>query len=198
MASVGDIYQVKLFTKVLGQNLLNVFHYQSASAIGNAGELAIRFNLSVWAEVRPLLSSDTLYDHVEVKNVNDPTDFSFWVGTILNGQRGSVSAATHDALSFTFYTTRTDANSGGKRFGALSTTDVIDGALTGSLMTQVATAENAMENNIAGVSAVYVPCVYGQRVGAGLGLKFANRLSSVSYLGITSQNTRKFYTSPGW
>lgn len=198
MASVGDVYEVKLFTRVLSQNLLNVFHFQSANAIGNASELAIRFNLSVWAQVRQVLSSDTLYDHVEAKNLNDPTDFAFWVGTILNGSRNGISSPTHDALSFTLYTTRTDASSGGKRFGAVATSDVSDGALNGALMTQIATIEDALESNIAGVSAIYVPCVYGRRVGAGLGLKFANRLSSASYLGITTQNTRKFYTSPGW
>lgn len=198
MPALNDVYEVKLFTRALGQNMLNVFHYQATNAVGDSSELANRFGLTVCDKVRVLLSSETIYDHIEVKNQNDPTDFTSWVGAFSNGTRNGIAATPQDALSFVYVSGRTDARSGGKRFGVLAAGDIIDGALTSALATQLGAAEAALESSISGVSCIYRPRIWGQRTTATPLLKFPNPITGVQFNGVYSQNTRKFYTSPGW
>lgn len=199
MPAVNDMYEIKHFTTALGQNLLNVYHYQATAAPGSSADLAVRWVASVWAMVRNILSSDTLHDHVEVTNLNDNTDFTSYVGPYAAGTRGSVSSTPQTTLSFTYVSARTDARSGGKRFGVVAGADIADGYVVGGLNTAIANVEAALESPFGDGSVLYRPRIYGTRSTSIVpGLKFSNPITGVNFIGAYTQNTRKFYTSPGW
>jgi len=195
MPAVNDVYRVKLKYQVGDQRLMNIFHYQATGAAGTASLCRQAVNGQFFPQLQNIVSSDTVFGTWEVQNLNDPTDFvSYsWSST---GARGGTYSATHVAFSFTLQSSRSDAQSGGKRFGAVASADCVDGLPTSSLLTAIAVVENALSSAPTLSGCTYRPRIRGGRQGS-IGI-FANPISGGNFLGITSQNTRKFYTSPGW
>lgn len=68
--SVGEVYQVKVFQRYRGAELLNVFYYgQAAGAAGdNADDLQVEFLADVWAAVRSCLHADNQTYRITVIN----------------------------------------------------------------------------------------------------------------------------------
>lgn len=102
----------------------------------------------------------------------------------------------HLAYSFTYNRSRTDTRSGGKRIGGLAETSQTGGLPTAVTLINLGSLEGALESMLSDGTDNFRPRVLGKRAGL-LGLYF-NPVSSVNFLGITSQNTRKFYTAPGF
>lgn len=195
MPAVNDVYQLRLKYTVREQRFMNVFHYQATGIAGTASQCRQAVNGQLFPQLQAIMSSETVWGTWEVQNLDDPTDFASVTFTAVGGRSGTYST-THDAFSFTYESARADAQSGGKRFGAVAASDMIDGLPAPALITPIATLEAALATQITIAGCTYRPRIYGKRR-AQLGT-FANPVASVNFLGITTQNTRKFYTSPGW
>jgi len=195
--ATGDLYELKVISIANGQNLLNVFHYLQTAGAGGAPQLVPTFQLQVWTDVNLMLHPSTQRVSTIAYDMVDPTDF-FVSGTIAIGAFAAGDAMPNqDALSFTYVVNRLDARSGGKRFGLYGEGCQNAGAMVGGMVVRIADAELALQSNISDVSLnTWRPVVYGKRTGGG-STYFSNPISSVRFFGFTTQNNRKFYTSPG-
>lgn len=195
MAS-GDLYEVHLKANCDGQNLLNVFHYLQTSGASGAETLANAFLAMVVGKIQDCVATTTTFFAILAKDKVDPTDFHA-ISINRVGLFTGEQMPTHDAISFTYVSNRLDARSGGKRFGVPSESSQNGGDPAGSMVGKIATLEAALEANVTDFSSnAWRPVIYGKRTG-GTGY-YSNPLSAVRFLGFTTQNNRKFYTSPGF
>lgn len=197
MAS-GDLYQIKVFGNCRNQALLNIYHYYQTAGSGGANQLGPTFeNQVLIAGVEYMLHQSYQRTSYEVRDKADPTDF-YVDGSYRYGQFAASgdSMPTQDALSFQYLCTRLDARTGGKRFGTYGEFCQAAGAPTGGFVSRYPVAEAILEASIDDTSGnSWRPVVYGKRTGSSS--YFSNYIASVRFFGFTTQNNRKFYTSPG-
>lgn len=193
MAS-GSLYVLELKGIGQGQNFLNVFHYLQTSGSDGAPQLSARFYTVVMPRIMDVTSLFVTYTEIAVRDKVDPTDF-YSLSISDEGNRAGSILPTHDALSYTYKVNRLDCRSGGKRFAGVSESDVQNGVIVPPFVTEVTALEVALEQQQVQGGSTWRPVIYGKRTGSSG--YFTNPLSSVVFLGVTTQNTRKFYTSPG-
>lgn len=196
--ATGDLYEIKLLGLADGQAFLNVFHYLQTSGAGGAPQLEPTWRNQVWSTgIRPLLHQSYILQNIAVRDMADPTDFDSDSATDAGSFNTSGdSMPSQDALSFTYIVNRLDARAGGKRFGTYGELGQDAGSETGGMVFRIAAAEASLESNISDTSLnTWKPVVYGKRTGSAL--YFSNPISNVRFFGFTTQNNRKFYTSPG-
>jgi len=192
--AAGNIYELKLFQTLLGQEVLSTYHYLQTVGSDNADNLFDLFEANVIPLLRALQSSSLVYNRAEIKNLADPTDF--WLGDLndIVGLATGVNMPPHDAYSLTMYTTRTDAKAGGKRLAGCLEEFNSNGVIVGTALIRLAAICAQLETPLASGGGTWRPIVYGSRKTL-LG-KYPNNVGGVSFLaGITTQNTRKYYTN---
>lgn len=199
MAS-GDLYELHLIGHMGNQDTLNVFHYLQTSGSGGAANLANGFGAVVLPDLREVMTTGAEIRRVFAKDKANPTDF----GTNIVNQAGFVtdsSLPVHLTWSFTYISNRLDARSGGKRFSGIGETMLSSGVATLTYQAKLVVLAATLESNITLGADSWRPVIYGKRYIAATQeyteAYFANPLAGVDYLGVTSQNNRKFYTSPG-
>lgn len=196
--AVNDVYKILMKTEVDTQRFLNVFYYQNTTGgTGNAGDLSDLFANFVALKILAILSSATVLKFVEVYNLNDSTDYDINTYSFIGGRSGNYDTR-HIAHSFTLVRSRTDIKSGGKRFGAVSDVDVANEGWLSSLDPLLTDVSQWLVNPLVSApdATTWRPRLRAHRYGMSLPGYYA--ISSAPFLGITSQNTRKFYTGAGW
>lgn len=195
--AINDWYRAEMRSQFLGQQLLNVFHYQHTQATtGDALLLAGRVANQILPALRAVCSTSWSMVSIDVYNLDNPLDFAIYPITQA-GLRAGDEASQFTTWSFTYLRGRSDMKSGGKRFGGLSESDFSGGLPSGGILSALTTLAVALESNLAALGTeVWRPRILGKRVGS-LG-QFMNPISGVNLLGTYTMNTRKNYTAPGF
>lgn len=187
-----DYYEVKLKTQLLGQTCLNIFHFYQSLGTNNADNLADAFETDYVAAIKAAVSSQVAFKTIEVKNLNNASDF--YVKTITgNGSVSGDCLPPQDAWSFTQSTTRTDTKSGGKRFSGVSETLLGNNIVNFAGQIVLNALEAQLSRNLVVGGDTWLLRIKGVRRGV-LGQYFSS-VSTASFKGAFTQNTRKSYTA---
>lgn len=193
-------YKVSLWYDYLGQNCLNVFWYRRTFNSGTSPSLLTVFRSAIVPLVVGVVSNQVQFQEVRVDNAVDPLDFDSYVYASQVGSRTGTPTPAHLAWSFTYVVGRGDAKSGGKRFAGITESDMDNGLPSGGVIVALNNlAVNIGDVLIAPDTTRFTPRIVGRRgtVRPWPDELYSNQLAAVNFLGITSQNSRKFYTSPG-
>jgi len=193
--ATGNLYELTAYGRIGNQDCISVFHYLQVSGAGDADRLNLAFVGDVIPYFQDVQTAGFEWLSLTAKDKADPTDFDILPILLPGHSSGDSSLPTHVTWSWTYISNRLDARSGGKRISGIGEAMISSGVATGAYLTRVIGLESVLESPISDGADVFRPVIYGKRLGS-VGF-FSNPLSGVSYLGITSQNSRKFYTSPG-
>jgi len=210
--AIGDVYEIRLQGEYLGQVILNVFHYQSAGTADISEPL-----LTVAAAVGTLIITDVVPTQVEsfqwlssyakhlVEGGAEAT-FPFTGGE--PGLQTGEGLPPHDAWAFRYNRTNTTTRHGQKRFAGVPEAQALNGVAASGALTALNELADTLERDITsadGFSAgeILRPVIYSQFLngelrgsvvdGVFVPAPISNPVSSVQYVRISTQNTRKIY-----
>lgn len=192
--ATNDVYKIVSKGVSNGQAVVNIYHYWTFSGSTTASDMADFFRNTLLPAVASLCSTSTHFQSVEVKNLQNPLDFAALTYDVQGIQSGE-NLPTHDAVSFTYLVNRSDAKSGGKRFGQIVETVQNNGVPSALYNTFLVSCETVLSNLYLVAGGAMAPVVLGKRRGQ-LGV-YPNQLAGVRFFGFTTQNNRKFYKSVG-
>lgn len=190
---IGDVYQVKLSGNALSQTLLNIFYYEQVSgASGDASDLGTAFMNEIVMTVNNILSSDTTLTDMEIISLADGSDF-YVDNFSLPGERGSVSSTSFVAWSFRLNPVNINFRAGGKRFGAVSTTDINDNSPTSGVLSGLNAVAVKLGEPITGGGNTFRPRIKHQLpivdTNAPIEYSYVN-VGSAEFARISTQRTR--------
>lgn len=132
-------YLLKLSGNLLGQSVINIWHYTSVSGSPVASDLGGIFEVTVIPALMAIGSSDLTYTDLEVKNIASGTDY--YVNSFsLKGTRNGVSSSPFNAWGFKLNPGNITVKAGGKRIGGVARDDMYDGDPVASMLSPLATA----------------------------------------------------------
>jgi len=185
-----DIYNLKLQGTYLGQAIEADFHYLQTVGTANADNLGNEFLLTKLVSIKTISSSSVNYTRIAVQNLSDPTDF--WEDALSDvGDQSGSNMQSFGTWSFTYLTNRSDSKSGGKRLAGCLEEQQNAGVAVATQLIRLAAVAVSLGQNISADGSTWRPCVYGSRAGS-IG-RYANVLSGVRYLGMSTMRSRIFY-----
>lgn len=203
----GDIYQVKDFQVMYGQEILNVYFYRDIDGLQDWELVSQGFVGEVLSNVKDIQHPSVTHTRLEVENLFDPTDFGTSSPNIAGTLAGAVMAE-FIAASYRFDRQRRDMRHGYKRVVGM-TEELVSGTSfdQGNVnFPKFSALLSHFKNNLSnsGVTGVNCePVVIARVPYVTSGGKQSYRLplsqseltyypiTSVTLLGVTTQNTRK-------
>lgn len=188
----GDIIKLTLVSTVGGQTLNNVFHYRQTIGVLGGEMLAQEFINEVLPDLKPIISSSTLFRSVNWYNYDDISDFG--VDDSILGEAGTVGGETLPTFTcwaFQYNRTTRATRNGSKRFGTISENDNQNGNASPLALPKLVTAANSLGQFInLGGTEIWRP-VIARLSPDGASVILTNDVRDVQYKRITTQNTRK-------
>jgi len=201
--AIGDVYEVRLRGEYVSQVILNVFHYQSAGTADIAEP-----ELTIAAALGAILVAQLVNIQVEtfqwidayVKHLVDggaEATFPF-----AGGEPGVIAAEglpPHDAWAFRYNRSLTTTRHGQKRFAGVPETWQNNGVTVSGFLTTLDDVGDNLERDITdadgfGAGEILRPVIYSKFLNGELReTPITNPVSSVSFVRISTQNTRKVY-----
>jgi len=135
MAS-GDHYEILDFQELQGQECLNVYVYQATGSDVNAVNVKTVFNDGVAVHMLDLQNEHITHTHIQVINLDDPTDFS---DTVVE-EAGNVSGdclPPYDAFAIRFVRTSREVRHAHKRIAGVSESAQAQGTLNSGTITNL-------------------------------------------------------------
>lgn len=199
---VGQIYEVQMHQRLFGEKVLNVFHYytDTEQVEGPDNDFAIalfvQFEQFVAAEVCKIQNADVKYELISVANAFDyPNRYEATVSREgLQSLGGSDSSFV--AFSFKYVRKHNHTRNGSKRFAGVPDNFMVGNLYTGSdaplhnlanLLGGNMTGEDVQQAN----KPVFKPCIVHRDEVKPYAIMYGNAVSSVQYVGITTQTSRK-------
>lgn len=201
--AIGDVYEIRLRGEYLGQVVLNVFHYRSsgsnditepiATVAAAMGSILVTAIADVQNEAFQWLDA---YAKKLVEG-GDESTFPF-----SGGVPGSVTGEglpPHDCWAFRYNRSLTTTRHGQKRFAGVSEGQHENGVATTSVLTDLSALADVLERDITsadgfGTGEILRPVIYSKFLNGELReTPVVNPVSSVQYVRISTQNTRKIY-----
>lgn len=191
--SLGDIYELTHDQRLLGQQVINRYHFENTDIAGDAEDLAEAFNLDVLPFVQAAQHQDVTYVRLVIVNYDDPTDF---VEFDLTGQGGGRTTSpvmpSHICGQLVLRRSSREIRNGFKRYAGVTEADVTANSLTQAyqdLLSDIATALINPIDNIAG--AIFRLRLYGG-VTQNRAAPIVVPIASISVdATVTTQNSRK-------
>lgn len=190
--AAGDRYKLTHNYIAMGQNMANVYVYEQNEGGGSAEELAAAWLTDVFPDIRQIQNEAAVTQDIEVINLDNDDDFHTLPCTV-----GCDGVQTGDVMppyvSWAFRLNRASRASrhGQKRIGGVNETHVAAGVATaGFLPTLNATAdaiEATLSDGFGNEWELRIP-----RFGPTGELVQVFPISSVDYVRVSTQNSRKF------
>lgn len=198
--AIGDIIEARLFGTLFGQLHLNVFTYQIDTQNGPAdydGIADATWDILVPA-VQQIATADLTFERVEVDNVTDGLSF----GSFASSATGTVAGNAFSPFAtwyFRYNRSTKITRSGGKRFGGVAEVEVADGVAVTSFLPTLSAAANDLEQSVTWLNPTdptnavgMSPVIVGRKPAGGYDLARVNKVESVQYVSVSTQNSRKF------
>jgi hypothetical protein len=191
----SNLLRFTLVQSFWGQELLNVFYYQSDGVPVNSEsqEWLSLFNGLIPGEIRDVTSSA----YTQEKTILDYPNTGFQDEQSLGNINGSLSgdaAAPFMAFGFRLQRTNNTTRHGFKRIGGLQeaypTSDLITGAGSNTALDEIAVAMFQTLVQVIGTQEA-IPVIIGKNNSNAPGSWTANPVAGVQFQRITTQNTRK-------
>lgn len=135
--ALSDMWELVDRQTRAGQEILNVYHVVRVDAGATAINIAEAFDDKILLEAVSTQVTSLSHDLIEVRNLDDPTDFAVRVPTNNAGDKAGDGLATFDAASILFHRTRTDMRNGFKRLDAGSEVDRSGNSWIAAFITQM-------------------------------------------------------------
>jgi hypothetical protein len=192
MAS-GDHYQLNDFQDLLGQQVLNVYFYQSTAGFGNQAEQLCAVFISTMLPVLVAAQSAQL-THTTTQALGQEHLDDFFSQAPGSGSVGTQSDDVQDPFgcyAFRYNRSTREHRNGAKRIGGVPLNVPVSGVINGSFIaTFLDPIASAMESDLTDGVNTFKP-VIRSRVGTPPVNAYFD-LSSVQYVRYSTQNTRKF------
>lgn len=197
--AVGNVLQLIDRQITLAQECINVYYFEIVSdATGgtNSETLASAFISATLPDLLAIQSIECTHTEINVKNLNDPTDFHTTILTTAN--QGSVSGdcmPPYVAWSFQFVRGSLASRHGWKRISGVPESGNFNGVAAAAFTAPLTAVANAMAANLleGGGSGSYVPRIARLEYTGGVLINVDTfPITGVAYRSITTQNTRKF------
>lgn len=194
--AVGEVYCLKLFSSMYGQNMLNVFNYAVGAEGGvpsTAAELAIQFNSVVLDAIATVQDDAVAYQSIECFSWEDPADF--WIIETqdleqANGLAAGSGNVPSMAWSFRYTRQAFGQRSGSKRFSGVTESDVSGYNVEPATLAFLNALATVLGSALGTLSVAYVPFVAKRPLV--LGERPAGYVTQdVQFAGIGTQNSRK-------
>lgn len=208
----GSIYEFHLNQTLFGQVVKNVFHYQSRGAsdpTNTLGEIAVAWGTGMIAAVSNVQCSNVEYVSIYIRHLAGDMDEATVPLSATTGAVVGDCLPPHDAFAFRFNRTSTLTRHGQKRIAGVPEGAQDDGvALAGGVTTSLEAAAAQMEHIIVAADGLSIgselwPVIYSKYLngelrgevvgGVFVPMPISNLVSSVQYVRISTQNTRKLY-----
>lgn len=192
MAATGNTYEIRLGSVLDGQNMLNVFHYQCATGTPAALNLITTFNTNVLSNLQAIVSTSMEFTTQDCINLDDLSDF--W-GGVYSTTFGAVSGQfLNPFVCWAFRMNRATryVRNGAKRFAGVAESWIDNGVANSTASPYLSAAGTAMGNTLTGGGSAptYKPVIlHKQPLLVPTHVPYA--ISSVGYIGVSTQNTRK-------
>lgn len=199
--AIGDKYVVTLHSHesgVTANPFINVFAYQANNGLGTAADLAEVFETDLLAFLINVVSNITIFDQIEVINLDNTLDYDTRVvGSF--GTRAGEYLPRFNAWEFEYIRADRAVHNGRKAFGLLAETDVVNGVADVGISGALATLEGSMAVPLIGsiTGGNYGPKIYrraGTYLVSGTPTVFPATfypIEGVRYNRVSTQNTRK-------
>lgn len=191
-----SVFRVKHAYNFQGQGMVNVYHYlESVAGVGTAENLAKAFQDLVLPKVLAGQASSCETVYVSAENLSVISNDSYLLSYVNTfGQRPDAPMPPHDAMSFQLLVETNNTRMGSKRVGGLCETDFTGGIAFGNAITytnNMADAFSMVLESLLGID-FWIPVVYRK---TGILPFVANVISGARFNQVTTQNSRKWYTS---
>lgn len=188
--AVGDLYRLKDFQSMAGQQILNVYYFEQTLGSGGAEALNIAFTLDVLPAVRNMQSASLVHTILESENLDDVADFDTVTLGALPGNRDPEFAPLFVAYSFIMQRTTKATRHGHKRIGGVGDSNVVDGEANATVLPHLTAYADLFPGPITDVLGnEYMLVII--RNPDDPGTRIVNPVSDAAYQRVTSQNTRK-------
>lgn len=197
--AIGDLYEVKFRQTwgAAGKNLLNVFHYRQTFGDGGAEELATATNFYLSSKIAMCLSTQVKILWWEIINLDNPADYGIFDVSANEGVIVGDALPPYVCFSFRLNRSTRAVRNGQKRFAGVAEDVQANGIVTNgtqlTVLGELAVALGGMIDEDAGAN-VWYPRIYRAAGLNSKGQPVARAdfpVSSVSYTGLSTQNTRK-------
>lgn len=200
--ALNNILQFTAVQSFLGQQLLNVYHYEVSALSGTLTleECAQAFEAQVIAEIIDLQSTSLQYTFVIAKDLTDGVDIWEEPVAYAGTDPTSALAPSFESIGFRLVRSTGITRHGSKRIGGLGDNTVSGNTIAAGVSAAVAAAETAMGAVVSVVGGSGTgdlsPVIVGRypigHVDAGeLDLSKINPVASVKAIRVTTQTTRR-------
>lgn len=192
--AANDFY--KLVTKIFDgdQYYQNRFWYRHTTGTGDASDLVVAWLTDVWSVLQPIIHQDADLIDVTAYNLMAGSEADQVIIPVNEpGTNIGSKQPNHVALSIKLQPTNTSLKAGGKRFGPITETFTDGNQPAGTAATLVTNLLNALTQQIDDTAGNQFKQQCARVVAEN---PFTGTFSAVltsTVLGITSQNSRKFY-----
>lgn len=119
-----DMYEVLHKHHIGTTQLLNVYQALRANSGETAGSVSDAFQNDILPVIRLFQDSQVINDSLEIRNLDDPTDFGSFSLSAALGLRGGIETSDFLAGSVKFPRLRSDMKAGFKRYGPINEADM--------------------------------------------------------------------------
>lgn len=195
--AVGDISELLLSGSGDGIiPLINRFAYQQTTGPGTVPPsfLVTQFISNILPSIIAIVNVLTVYHDVTVKQLTGGTDIASQPLTTGNtGLRTGGFSTSNECWSFRYFRSSTTSRNGWKRIGLVSEADTNNGVAFGTVIPLLNTCATALGQTLTDGTTTYEPRILRtRRNGAPVIPPQVFSVSSVGYVHLGSQNTRKF------
>jgi len=135
--AVGDFYTLKLSGNMLGQTILNIFHYEMITGSGGgSAELNTGFQANILTRIMAIASSDVTYTDIEIFNWDNGSDFVV-DNFSQSGQQANQSSTSFLAWAFVLNAANINNKPGHKRFAGVASVSLQDNAPASAIITSL-------------------------------------------------------------
>ena len=199
----GSVYEFRLFETLMGQTAVNVFHYQSRGA--NDITTSAIDTLDAWWSVIALplanvQSGQVSFVQATIRHLVDAGEEATRSFASSTGVVSGDCLPPHDCFAFRYNRLTTSTRHGQKRFAGVPESWNINGVVTDSAnITKLDTLATALFHKVDSTDGLNTgaelwPIIYSTTLnGEPRTPPVINQVSSVGYVRISTQNTRKVY-----
>jgi len=195
MSNIGDVYQIKLSARYLGVQTLNVYYYKLIDAETGATDVGVAWHNQVEPSLLQIVTPGFALIQREVVNLNDLSDYDVhaYDPSVTKGDRAGENAPPFVTWSFRFYRSTKECRNGSKRYAGVSEADMQDGAAIGSIIPRLTIHAASLQDELAaGLTPAALKPVIHRSIGPLPGQYDTFDIRDVGFVGIGTQNTRKF------
>lgn len=194
--TIGNRYELLDAQRYIGQDVLNVYYYKQIGGLGGDAETLVGlFQSFILPAILTIQNDQLTHISLACRNLDDPMDF--FVQVFLVPQAGTwldPGGPPFIAASFMYHRAQLNVRNGWKRFAGVPNDQIDGGTPSASYATACAgIVDDLFANPVDGAQNVWTPLImrktYDPLTGITTYTDFP--VASVSFRGISTQNTRK-------